>query len=114
MSIEKEERDGILIYRLSGTFDMKTSNEFREVFLRDIDTLEPKAIVINLAGVMFMDSTAIGVLIVGNRRYGKKDRMRVTALPDRIVELFEVTALNQIFAIDGTESQSLKAISELK
>lgn len=114
MSIEKEEQDGILIYRLSGTFDMKTSTEFREIFLRDIETQEPKAIVINLAGVMFMDSTAIGVLIVGNRRYDKKNRMRVTALPDRIVELFEVTALNQIFAIDATEEESLKAISQLK
>ncbi|MBL8995435.1 MAG: STAS domain-containing protein [Spirochaetia bacterium] len=114
MSIEKEEKEGVLIYRLSGTFDMKTSNEFREIFLQDIDTREPKAIVINLAGVMFMDSTAIGVLIVGNRRYGKKNRMRVTALPDRIIELFEVTALNQIFAIDVTEEESLQKIRELK
>jgi anti-anti-sigma factor len=66
--VEAQRRDdGVGVVRLSGEVDMYTAPQLKQSMLGLIDEGAAK-VVIDLSGVTFIDSTALGVLIGGVRR----------------------------------------------
>ncbi len=112
MQIERLEKNRVRIYRLTGSFDMKTSTDFKEVLFKEIEDKTFDGFVVNLGELLFIDSTAIGVLILAHRKFGKAASLRLCRLPDRIEEIFKITALDQILVIDPTEEDSLEHFSK--
>ena len=54
---------GVAVVKVIGDLDVFTSGEFREGLLRVISDESERSLVVNLAGVSFIDSTGTGVLV---------------------------------------------------
>jgi anti-sigma B factor antagonist len=64
-----EARDGAVIVRLAGELDLYNAEDVRTALAQAIDTA-PRRIVVDMAAVEFVDSTALGVLIEARARLG--------------------------------------------
>jgi len=58
------EADGSVVIDLRGELDVSSADRLRQI-LTDAAGLRPKAIVVDLLGVTFIDSTGVGVLVGG-------------------------------------------------
>ena len=70
----------------------------------------PSALVLDLSGVTFLDSMALGVLLSGLKRLGESDgRLRVVIPRPEVRRIFEVTLLDRLFDIDASRDEALAA-----
>jgi anti-sigma B factor antagonist len=65
-----EERDGSVILRLAGELDLYNADDIRRALAQAIDSA-PEKIVVDMAEVEFVDSTALGVLIEARSKLGR-------------------------------------------
>ena len=66
--------DGVAVVRVTGEVDVATCGLLRDSLLRIVTGEDFRGLVVNLAGVRFMDSTGIGVLAgVWRRVAGARD-----------------------------------------
>jgi anti-sigma B factor antagonist len=87
------------ILQLTGEIDLSTSDEFKQVAYKMIESGK-KNIVVDLTGVKFMDSTGLGVLVGAL----KKARMqggsiRLICSNETILKTFALTGLDKVFLI---------------
>lgn len=102
--------DGVLVINLQGEVDVYTAPQLKQEI---IDQLGAGAnqIVVNLAGVQYLDSTGLGVLIGGLKRAREKDGELTLICPNqRIYRIFEITGLSKIFDIYQSEEEALAGI----
>ena len=97
--VSEERRDGVSIVTPHGEVDVATAPALREhldaVIERDTD-----AVVADLSGVTFIDSTGLGVLIGAQRRCDEAGRdLRVVVSEPKIHKVFEITGLTEHFTI---------------
>jgi anti-sigma B factor antagonist len=96
-----EERAGAAhpVIAVSGEIDVATAPQLREYLHRVIAQGE-SSIVLDLLGVTFLDSTALGVLVGALKRCRELggDLYVVVADP-RIMKIFEITGLSNVFTI---------------
>jgi anti-sigma B factor antagonist len=60
----------------------------------------PDVVVVDLLGVTFMDSTALGVLIGALKRCREAGgTMRIVVSDTRVLKVFEITGLTELFSI---------------
>lgn len=93
------ERGGWTVVLVGGEVDLTTAPKLREQLLRLIADGK-RHLVVDLAGVDFCDSTGLGVLI-GTAKRARADGgdVEVSGLTPGLVRLFELTRLDQAFAI---------------
>ena len=65
-----EERNGSTVVHLAGELDLYNADEVRAALAQAIDS-SPKRIVVDMAEVEFVDSTALGVLIEARSKLGR-------------------------------------------
>ena len=82
---------------LCGEIDHHTAKAIREEIDKQIYTLLPKEIVLSLAGVGFMDSSGLG-LIVGRLVTAKEvgATMTLTGVDARTMKIFEMAGLERM------------------
>jgi len=87
------------VIAVSGEIDVATAPQLRECLQRVIARGE-STIVLDLLGVTFLDSTALGVLVGALKRCREAggDLHLVVADP-RIMKIFEITGLTSVFTI---------------
>lgn len=96
-----EERRGAvpLVVAVSGEIDVATAPQLRECLHRIIAEGEA-TIVLDLLGVTFLDSTALGVLVGALKRCRELGGdLHVVVADPRIVKIFEITGLTNVFTI---------------
>ncbi len=105
-----EERAGSSppVIAVSGEIDVATAPQLRECLHRVVARGE-STIVIDLLGVSFLDSTALGVLVGALKRCRELGGELLLVVADpRIVKIFEITGLTGVFTI-ADSLQSLQA-----
>jgi anti-sigma B factor antagonist len=65
-----EKHDGAVVISLAGELDLYNADEVRAALAEAIDG-EPARIVVDMSGVEFVDSTALGVLIEARSKLGR-------------------------------------------
>lgn len=92
-----ERREGdVLVVDISGALTIGTQ-ELREHFANLYERGEKK-ILVNLAGVPYMDSTSVGDLIVGHLHASENGAVfKLVNIPPRIAELLTMHHLIQVF-----------------
>lgn len=97
--IEDDEIDGVPIVSASGEIDVATAPPLRDR-LQALTTAGQSTVVVDLAGVTFLDSTALGVLVGALKRCRESggDLPLVIEEP-RILKVFEITGLTGVFPI---------------
>jgi anti-sigma B factor antagonist len=97
--IEDDEVDGIPVVSATGEIDVATAPPLRDR-LQALTTSGKSTVVVDLLGVSFLDSTALGVLVGALKRCREAggDLPLVIAEP-RILKVFEITGLTGVFPI---------------
>ena len=101
----------IVVISVHGDTDMYVADELRVRLATAIDAA-PTALVLDLSGVTFLDSMALGVLLGGLKRMREiGGQLRVVTPRAEIRRIFEVTMLDELFDIDSSQDEALAAAS---
>jgi anti-anti-sigma factor len=103
-----ERHNGSVIVRLAGELDLHNSAEVREA-LRAVTTEEPVVLVVDLAAVEFVDSTALGVLIEARARLADRRSFRLAAPGLQVRRALEVSGLDRHLTVHDTVEAALAA-----
>jgi anti-sigma B factor antagonist len=103
-----DRRDGAIVLSLAGELDLYNAEEVRGALL-DACTGEPEVLVVDLEGVTFIDSTALGVLIEGRSRMSDRSGFRLAAPGLETRRALEVSGLDRHFLVHDTVTEALEA-----
>jgi anti-sigma B factor antagonist len=103
------EQDGVVVLSLHGEIDVATAPQLRQEIV-EIASAGSGPLVIDLEGVDFLDSTGLGVLVSGLKRFRTlgSDVVLVSTRP-RILKVFEITGLMQVFSINASVDDAVAA-----
>jgi anti-sigma B factor antagonist len=103
------DRDGAaIVVRLTGELDLYNAEALRKA-LREAMEEQPERLVVDLGDVLFIDSTALGVLIEARGRLPGGRGFLLAAPGLETSRALEVSGLNRHFAIHQTVGDALAA-----
>lgn len=113
MTIERSMIDNqINVLRLSGELDLSSVPEVRRAIRALIEEGNTR-FAINLSNLEFIDSSGLGVLVGGLARVREKQgEIKLVCDNRRILRVFEMTRLTQLFEIVEDERTALNAFQE--
>lgn len=105
--IHEEGADGYGLVVVAGEVDVATAPALRDQLDGAIDRGTPW-LVVDLSSVSFIDSTGLGVLIGASKRMEEDGgSLRLVVAEPRILKLFEITGLLDLFTIVPSRDQAL-------
>lgn len=108
-SIQTDETGGALVIRLTGEIDVAAAPAVRETVLKSLNTWTGP-LVIDMAGVAFIDSTGLGALLAGYHRARQLERPYSVAAPRaQAIKLFEITALTKLIPVHGSVDEACRS-----
>ena len=111
LSIATELVDGeTAVVSLSGEVDLWSAPELKRT-LYDLLSAGRKRLVLDLAGVRFMDSTALGVLVGIQRRLDGEERLALAAPSAEVLRVFELTGVAGGFQIFPAADAALEHVT---
>ena len=100
--------DGRIVVRLAGELDLYNAHEVREALLACCAE-SPERLVIDLGGVTFIDSTALGVLIEARTRLPNRRGFLLAAPGLETRRALEISGLDRHFAVHDSVDDALAA-----
>lgn len=95
-----------VIMELSGEADATSSERLREVLDAEIRK-QPRAVVIDLSGLRFMDSTALHVILRANRELGRHGCVLTLAAPrEPVAKVLRLTATDRLIPVYPSVSEA--------
>jgi len=102
-------KDSIEVIDVQGEIDMYTAPRLRELLI-DLVSKGHYQLVVNLDKVGFLDSTGLGVLVGGLKRVRAHDgSLDLVCTQQRILKIFRITGLTEVFGIYETVDQAIAA-----
>lgn len=97
-----------VVASLMGEIDLHNSPQVRAALLETLNREKPQRLVLNLAGVPYMDSSAIAVLVESLQKLRKTGgKIYLTNLQPRVKGLLEIARLDAIFVIAASEEEAM-------
>ena len=106
MELEQQVTDGVTVLRLTGDIDVSQSLDVREAVGAALDTGSP--VVVDLAGVRFIDSSGIGILVTAHRR--QPNGFAVSGAADAVRRALELTRTDRILRLFDAEADAVAAL----
>ncbi len=102
------ENDRVLLYaRIEGEINLHNSPALRADLLKLVEDEEPRIVVLNLAKVPYMDSSAIAVLVeVLKALRANGGQVHLTQLQQRVAGLLHIARLDTIFILNETDESA--------
>jgi anti-sigma B factor antagonist len=100
--------DGTVIVSLAGELDLYNAHEVREALL-EVCAESPIRLVIDLSGVKFIDSTALGVLIEARTKLANRRGFLLAAPGLETRRALEISGLDRHFAVHDSLDEALAA-----
>lgn len=99
---------GVLVVAPAGELDAFTALELRSELHRLLEDDSTTALVVDLEAVTFLDSSALGALVGALRRLRERGgELHLVEPRPTVRRIFEVTALDAVFALHGTRAEAL-------
>lgn len=109
-SVSQEEHRTVVT--LEGELDAASSDELAQV-LHGVLSNQPRRVVVDLAGVTFMDSSGLRSLLQGSERAANQDTQLVVERASGIVRrVLEVTGCDEVLTGNGVGNGANKEIRE--
>lgn len=107
-TIETSEAGGVTRLALAGEFDLAGVPQFERA-LREAETSGPAAVVADLTGLVFMDSSGLRALVMANDRAQRGGwRLAIVPGPSSVRRVFEVTQMaERLDLVDDPSSVGL-------
>lgn len=103
-----EHGSGVSVVSVAGEVDVATAPALQTRLDEAIDRASP-LVVADLSKVTFIDSTALGVLIGARERCaGAGMTMRLVVAEPRILKIFDITGLTELFDIRSTRAEAVQ------
>jgi anti-sigma B factor antagonist len=98
------------VVTLSGEVDLWSAPDLKRT-LYDLLAAGRKRLVLDLSGVRFMDSTALGVLVGLVRRLGSDEQLALAAPSTEVLRLLELTGVAGAFRIFPARDAALESVT---
>ncbi|WP_028648893.1 STAS domain-containing protein [Nocardiopsis sp. CNT312] len=109
--ISTRREDGVAVVALEGELDAATSPALADALERLFGEEPPRGLVIDLAGVGFLDSRCIGVLVAAYRQARDLGVGLVVAEPQRQVHrLFVIAGIDQVIPIAESTAAAVRSL----
>ncbi|MCL6092764.1 MAG: STAS domain-containing protein [Thermoleophilia bacterium] len=110
-NIESEKTpDGVAVIEVAGELDLYTAPRLKEALLSAMDE-GVLNIIVDMSGVHFIDSSALGVLIGGVKRLKPKEgKLVLVSVDENVNWIFQITGLNSVFDIFQTREEALAGV----
>ena len=109
LSVTSRERGDLTIVEVAGEVDVYTAAILREK-LADLIDADHTDLVVDLTGVGFLDSTGLGVLVGALKKIrGFGGRLQLVIDQEKVMKVFRITALTQVFTIHDSLEAALVA-----
>jgi anti-sigma B factor antagonist len=103
-----ERSDGATVVRLAGELDLYNAHAVREALIACCEEA-PDKLVVELSGVKFIDSTALGVLIEARTRMANKKGFLLAAPGMETRRALEISGLDKHFNVHESLDDALAA-----
>ncbi|MEN6412538.1 MAG: anti-sigma F factor antagonist [Veillonellales bacterium] len=111
MQIRTLLKQGVLIVRVEGELDMHSADEFRRTVDQNLDTSGAKNILLSLAGVTFIDSSGLGVILGRYKRISLRGGQILAAhIQPQVAKIFELSGLFKIMKLYPSETEALACL----
>ncbi len=113
MSIDfktNENPNGVVTLAIQGDMDMNSSPQVRDQ-LSSLFKKNQKAVIVDLSGVPYIDSSGIATLVEGLQwSHSSKNKFRLVGLSDGVKDVFEIARLLPVFETFETKEQALAGV----
>ncbi|MCU0373560.1 MAG: STAS domain-containing protein [Ignavibacteria bacterium] len=104
---------GIFILEPKGSFIGGDETDDLKFAIREIADKENLKLIIDLGDVIYLNSTALGVLISAHANYKKRNgEIKLTRLNKNLENLFVITKLSLIFDCFGTQQEAIESFTK--
>jgi len=101
---------GVAVADVRGEIDVSTCGLLRDRLLLALTDQDRRSMVVNLAGVDFIDSAGLGVLVaVWHRAQASPGILALAAPSPQARTVFATTGLTKLFPLYDTEAQAVQA-----
>ncbi len=112
MKIETRVEQDIHILVITGRLDALTAPEAEVVLNRAVDDGASR-MVVNLAGLEYISSAGLRVLLATAKRLAREDgKMVLCALQDDVRQVFEISGLLFVLTVAATEDMARSLVTE--
>jgi anti-sigma B factor antagonist len=112
LSLSENTVDSQTIVHVRGEVDVHSAPQLRDR-LTDVIDGGKKSIVVDLSRLDFIDSTGLGALVAAlNHAKGTDAALRVVCSSERVLKLFRITGLDEVFSIYTTVPLAVAAGSK--
>ena len=101
-----DRRGDAVVVRLRGELDLYNAHEVREALLRECEN-GPERVVVDLSGVDFIDSTALGVLIEARTKMPNRRAFLLAGPAIETRRALEISGLDRHFGLYDTIDDAL-------
>lgn len=109
LALESRNENGWAVLQVRGEVDLYTSPQLRDGITELLDQ-GANRIVIDLSGIEFMDSTGLGVLVVGLKRAKERDgEFALVCREGSVQKILSITGLDRVFSIHGSVAEATGA-----
>jgi anti-sigma B factor antagonist len=109
LNLNERDVDSHDVVEVGGEVDVHSAPQLRDRLIEIIDGGKP-SLVVDLSGLQFIDSTGLGALVAArNHAEAAGTRFQLVCKADRLLKVFRITGLDEVFEIHPTIEQALEA-----
>ncbi len=113
MDIKSHTHGDANVLELSGRFDIHVAPQVSN-WLERAASATPPLIVVSMAAVDFVDSTALATLVQGMKRCRQRGgELHLCGLQQQVYMIFELTRLDKAFTIFADESHAVESFRDV-
>jgi anti-sigma B factor antagonist len=110
VKIQEEARGAHVVVRLSGTLALGENTRLLQEQFDKIAQEKTGALILDMSGLEHLDSTAIGVLVGGLKKFEAQGRRFYLVSPrERVASVFRITHLDSVFRTFGSVDDAVKS-----
>ena len=109
LRLELNDRDGIPVLTVHGEVDVSTAPRLRQELI-EVASSGSLWAVVDLEPVEFLDSTGLGVLVSGLKRFRTLEGdLLLVCTQRRVLKVFEITGLTEVFSMHASVDDAVAA-----
>jgi stage II sporulation protein AA (anti-sigma F factor antagonist) len=113
MDITSQKVGEALLVRVSGELDLDTARDFRARVDADLDRFGSHHLVLDFAGVGFVDSSGLGAILGRYKRVAEKGGQVAICRPrDHVRRLLDLAGVMRIVRVYGSREQALAGVGQ--
>lgn len=111
MHIDARNERGVLVLKPGNSrLDASNAAGFRDAMLGHIDG-GARAMVLDLSGVAFVDSSALGALIAAVKRMGPLGTLAIAGVQPAVARLFQITRMDRVFTLHTGTAEAVSGLA---